>query len=247
MKEFTSLGADLASIASLSVALIGLVGAKNVLVHRATPLAKPVSGLWQQLKKHTEPSLLKSPIVEFHDNPYTISRRSHALIIQGRNKEGKTTLLARAIPWFRRRGPNAWKGIVFDGAKAGEFDSFATWHSAQMFGRATKELATDLEAILLAYRERQWARVFLGGFAESFAPEPAYVIVDQFEELVRKYPVQALAWANNLTNSQTRNGLARVFFVVHSSNATQSLTNLDQGKRFDVLRSESLLFNILIS
>ena len=59
--------------------------------------------------------------------------------------------------------------------------------------------------------------------------------MDQFEELLRRYPSQALDWANFLTNQHVRFGLARVIFVVNSEKGTRTLLNLNQGDRFDVL------------
>ncbi len=59
--------------------------------------------------------------------------------------------------------------------------------------------------------------------------------MDQFEELLKRYPSQALDWANFLTNQHVRFGLARVIFVVNSDKGTRTLLNLNQGDRFDVL------------
>ena len=55
----------------------------------------------------------------------------------------------------------------------------------------------------------------------------------QFEELLKRFPVQALDWANTLTNQHTRDNLARVIFVCNSDAGSQSLLNLNQGTRFD--------------
>ncbi|CAK0818949.1 unnamed protein product, partial [Prorocentrum cordatum] len=56
-----------------------------------------------------------------------------------------------------------------------------------------------------------------------------YLIVDQFEELLKKYPEEseAVPWADAITNYHVRNNLARVVFVVNSDAAAQTLHNLD--------------------
>ena len=45
--------------------------------------------------------------------------------------------------------------------------------------------------------------------------------------------MQALDWANTLTNQHTRDNLARVIFVCNSDAGSQTLLNLNQGTRFD--------------
>ena len=88
-------------------------------------------------------------------------------------------------------------------------------------------------------REQQKVRIFLSELFPSvllFKPNRPYIIVDQFEELVKSFPVEALAFANNLANGHVRNGLSYVFFVVNSSNCTKALKNLNQGDRFDVMK-----------
>ena len=46
------------------------------------------------------------------------------------------------------------------------------------------------------------------------SPPSLPLLVDQFEELLKRFPVQALDWANTLTNQHTRDNLARVIFVL---------------------------------
>merc|ERR1712151_1024293 len=70
-------------------------------------------------------------------------------------------------------------------------------------------------------------------------PRPTYVIVDSFDRLVRRYPQEALAWAEDLTNQHTRNNLARVFFVVSSPNGAMTLTNLNEQR----VRFKKLVIN----
>ncbi len=73
---------------------------------------------------------------------------------------------------------------------------------------------------------------------KAFSFKRTYIIVDQFEELIKRFPKESTAFADNLTNNQVRNRLAYVLFVVNSPNGTKSLLNLNQGDGFDVMKIE---------
>ena len=124
------------------------------------------------------------------------------MILQGRNQEGKTTLLRETIPRHRRWGPLALEGIYLNGAEGKSVDSFKEWLTTKMFGMTTtggSEIAYNLQA----YKSKQWFVGFLENLGLPIAPKPAIVLVDQFEELLKRFPVQALDWANTLTNQHT--------------------------------------------
>jgi len=75
----------------------------------------------------------------------------------------------------------------------------------------------------------------LCSFGLPITPKPCYIIVDQYEELLRRFPKEALDWANSLTNTQVRDSKGRVIFVVNSDAGAQTLLNLNQGPRFTKL------------
>ena len=175
------------------------------------PAAAPVRNLHQRLKGAGRK--LRSPIVKFAMKPYQEITENRALILQGRNQEGKTTLLRETIPRHRRWGPLALEGIYLNGAEGKSVNSFKEWLTTQMFGMTTTGGSENLGL--------------------PIAPKPAIVLVDQFEELLKRFPVQALDWANALTNKHTRDNLARVIFVCNSNAGSQTLLNLNQGTRFD--------------
>ena len=77
--------------------------------------------------------------------------------------------------------------------------------------------------------------MFLRGLGLPIAPKPCYIIVDQYEELLKRFPDDALKWANSLTNTQVREGKGRVIFVVNPHAGAQTLLNLNQGPRFTKL------------
>jgi hypothetical protein len=107
----------------------------------------------------------------------------------------------------------------------------------------------EIPQALEAFKENQFVQAFLSKYYPCiyhyFPFKRPYIIVDQFEELIMKYPVEALAFANNLTVDQVRNSLAYVFFVVNSPNATKALLNLNRGVRFDVVKIDKTADSLL--
>ena len=64
---------------------------------------RPVVRLYDRLLEEAGP--LVGARVKMSTNPYRALHQEKALILQGRNNEGKTTLLCTALPWYHRRGP----------------------------------------------------------------------------------------------------------------------------------------------
>ena len=81
-----------------------------------------------------------------------------------------------------------------------------------MFGMTTTG-GSEIVYGLVQHSESQVFRSVLERVGLPIAPKPAIVLVDQLEELLKRFPVQALDWANTLTNQHTRDNLARVIFV----------------------------------
>ena len=63
----------------------------------AYPLARPIGRLSLLLRKVI--NLPKAPVVPMDSRPYAALNEDRALILQGRNKDGKTTLLRTSLPW----------------------------------------------------------------------------------------------------------------------------------------------------
>jgi hypothetical protein len=126
----------------------------------------------------------------------------------------------------------ALEGIYLNGAKGKGVETFEKWLTTQMFGM-TATGGSEIDYNLQAYRSKQWFVGFLENLGLPIAPKPAIVLVDQFEELLKRFPVQALDWANTLTNQHTQDNLARVILVCNSDAGSQTLLNLNQGTRFD--------------
>jgi hypothetical protein len=216
--------------AAVAALLLGSAGA-TYLARRPNPYpdAKAVVRLYPHLR--SVGGFLENPIVKFTVSPYNQFSADKALIFQGRNKEGKTTLLRTSIPRLRRWPIIGYYGIYLNGAQGLGVDSFEKWQTTQMFGIAATG-GSEIAQCLTQYRESQRLRLFTEAVFGLPGPKPAVVIVDQFEELLMRFPVQALAWANTLTNLHVRDQVARVVFVVNSDNGAQTLLNLNQGIRF---------------
>ena len=190
---------------------------------------RPVVRLYDRLLEEAGP--LVGARVKMSTNPYRALHQEKALILQGRNKEGKTTLLCTALPWYHRRGPWAYYGLYFNGGHGNAVSNFKEWHTVQLFGNLNMG-GSETQYVINTYREKQHLRMFLHGLGLPIAPKPCYVIVDQYEELLKRFPEDALRWANSLTNTQVREGKGRVIFVVNSHAGAQTLLNLNQGPRF---------------
>jgi len=197
---------------------------------------KTVRGLYDQVKFIRRS--LAPPIVPVEVNPYETTP-TRAVIFKGRNKEGKTTRLCTAIPWWRRFGPFATQGLYFNGAKGMAVDTFGMWVTTQMFGQASQGGA-EVRAALDAHVSSQWFRNLVDSVLADKAPAilrpvAPVVIVDQLEELMRRFPVETLGWVNQLTNAHVRDNKARVIFVVNSDYAVKTIQALNQGDRWKVV------------
>ena len=190
---------------------------------------RPVVRLYDRLLKEAGP--LTGARVKMSTDPYRALHQEKALILQGRNQEGKTTLLCTALPWYHRRGPWAYYGLYFNGGHGNAVSNFKEWHTVQLFGNLNMG-GSETQFAVDTYYDKQRLRVWLHGWG---LPIPCYIIVDQYEELLKRFPKEALRWANSLTNTQVREGKGRVIFVVNSHASAQTLLNLNQGPRFTKL------------
>ena len=227
LREDASFGLN---VLTAGIAMAGAGGAATLVKSRLYPAARPVGNLHHRLLRAG--AHLARPVVKFDLNPYQLIHPRRALILQGRNQEGKTTLLRECIPWWRRFGPFAYRGLYLNGAQGKAVETFEKWLTTEMFG-ATTTGGCEIAFNLVQYGESQVFRSVLERVGLPIAPKPAIVLVDQFEERLKRFPVQALDWANTLTNQHTRDNLARVIFVCNSDAGSQTLLNLNQGTRFD--------------
>ena len=217
---------DLKSLFGLGI--VGLAAAAG----RHAYTVRPVVRLYDRLLKEGGP--LVGARVKMNTDPYREWDQGKALILQGRNKEGKTTLLRTALPWYHRRGPWAYYGLYFNGGHGLDVSNFNQWQTFQLFGNLNQG-GSETHFAVDSYYDKQHLRAVLCSFGLPITPKPCYIIVDQYEELLRRFPKEALDWANSLTNTQVRDSKGRVIFVVNSDAGAQTLLNLNQGPRFTKL------------
>ena len=117
------------------IAMAGAGGAATLVKSRLYPAARPVGNLHHRLLRAG--AHLARPVVKFDFNPYQLIHPRRALILQGRNQEGKTTLLRECIPWWRRFGPFAYRGLYLNGAQGKAVETFEKWLTTEMFGATT--------------------------------------------------------------------------------------------------------------
>lgn len=230
-QELLGLSNNVSDLVKTMLAVFG-GGGLAVTAARQYNSVRPVVRLYDRLVEEAGP--LVGVRVKMSTSPYCALHPMRSLILQGHNMEGKTTLLCTALPWYHRRGPLAYYGLYFNGGHGKAVSTFKEWHTVQLFGNLNMG-GSETQVVINNYREKQRLRVFLRGLGLPIAPKPCYVIVDQYEELLKRFPEEALSWANSLTNSQVREGKARVVFVVNSHAGGQTLLNLNQGPRFTKL------------
>lgn len=226
------------SFVQTTCAVISVLGAGTAAKRVLYPTVRSAEPLYRRLHAEGGPHLRSHRRLRFAVNPYRELRSTRAVILQGRTHEGKTTLLRTAIPWHNRWNIwplrwLCWRGVYLNGADGCRNDSFEKWVTSQMFG-ITTSAGSELKRTLTEFRQSQWFRLVMEVLRlPVLLPRPMYVIVDQFEELMRKYPEKALPWADAVTHYHTRNNLARIIFVVNSEKGAQSLLNLNwRGTRF---------------
>ena len=143
---------------------VGLAAAAGWQSHNVRPVVR----LYDRLLEEAGP--LVGARVKMSTNPYRALHQEKALILQGRNKEGKTTLLCTALPWYHRRGPWAYYGLYFNGGHGNAVSNFEKWHTVQLLGNLNMG-GSETQYAINTYREKQHLRVFLHGSWPAPRPE----------------------------------------------------------------------------
>jgi len=221
------------SFVQTACAVVGIGGAGLLAKNALLPKGRSVEPLYRRLHGEGGPHLWMHQRVPFRVSPYAALSRRKAVILQGRTQEGKTTLLRTSVPWYSRWNVFGmkwlcWHGIYLNGVESSRNESFERWVTSQMFGITTAS-GSEVKRSLWEWRQSHWFRLKMEilRMPSFLLPRPVYIVVDQFEELLKRFPEQALPWADAITNYHTRNNLARVIFVVNSEPGAHSLLNMD--------------------
>ena len=171
-----------------------------------------------------------------------------SIVIVGGNRSGKTTFISRKImhdmfPWWYRIFVIP-RGIYLKGSR--ESDTAKEWLSSQL---ATDDKERPMASLLdlIGIRQRQQRiRIFL---QESFGdylprplrPQPAIIIVDQAEELLRAYRCDFLEQFYLLAKEARDLNSHRLVLIINTENAVNALKLLNGGNLFEFVQAPMVL------
>lgn len=162
----------------------------------------------------------------------------------GANRSGKTIFLSNVILnemfpwWYRYVFPP--RGLFLTGSqKAANIDA---WLKNQI-GTTEKDDPWAAVADLLSQRrQEQRVRLFLVKVFKTtlpafLLPQPAIIVVDQAEELLRAYRADFLVGFYNLVKEARDDDLLRLVLVINSDNAVKALKLMNGGNMFSVIQA----------
>jgi hypothetical protein len=171
--------------------------------------------------------------------------KSVALV--GDNRSGKTIFLSNTILndlfplfpwWYRYVFPP--RGLFLTGSQ--KSDTIDAWLKNQI---ATTEKDDPWSAVadLLSQRRREQrirlflVKVFKTKLPAFLLPQPAIIIVDQAEELLRAYRADFLVGFYNLAKEGRDDDLFRLVLVINSDNAVKALELMNGGNMFSIIQA----------
>ena len=166
--------------------------------------------------------------------------KSVALI--GDNRSGKTIFLSHTVLnemfpwWYRYLFPP--RGLFLTGSqKSATVDA---WLKNQIATTEKDDPWSAVADLLGQRRKEQRVRVFLHSLFKSklysfLRPQPAIIVVDQAEELLRSYRAEFLVGFYNLVKEARDDDLFRLVLVINTENAVKALELMNGGNMFDVI------------
>lgn len=244
-------------LAQLFVGVLGLGTAGIIGVKYASMNQRTADKFIYSLQKITKDKLSKiSPFLQrerIGSEMLNLKSSYKAVALIGNNRSGKTVFLSDYIrkgifPWYFR-----WcfppRGLFLTGSRRGATKN--DWLRGQI--STEKENPMDgVMDILSKRRNEQRVRIFLQdlfGFRSPsyFAPQPAIVVVDQAEELLRAYCSEFLLYFYDLAKSCRDEDLLRLVLVINSEKAVDALKLMNGGNMFDVIRVPKVCRDAVVS
>ena len=170
------------------------------------------------------------------------AHKSVALI--GANRSGKTiflsnTILNDMVPWWYRYVFPP-RGLFLTGSK--KATNIDAWLKNQIATTEKNDPWAAMADLLSQRRQEQRVRLFLFkmfrfSLPAFLLPQPAIIVVDQAEELLRAYRADFLVGFYNLAKEGRDDYLFRLVLVINSDNAVKALKLLNAGNMFSIIQA----------
>ena len=168
--------------------------------------------------------------------------RSVAII--GDNRSGKTTLISHSIlhemfPWWSRFFFPP-RGLFLEGDQ--KHATIDDWLKNQLATNNKEDpMGSVLDLVLKRYVEQRIRFFLYTLFGERLPrllkPQPTIIIVDQAEELLRKYRGKFLVEFYKLAKKGRDTDAFRLVLIINTENAVESLKLINGGNMFEVVRA----------
>lgn len=178
--------------------------------------------------------------------------KSVALV--GDNRSGKTIFLCNAILndmfpwWYRYVFPP--RGLFLTGSqKSATIDA---WLKNQIATTEKDDPWSAVADLLSQRRQEQRLRLLLHKTLKTrlpsfLKPQPAIIVVDQAEELLRAYRADFLVGFYNLAKKGRDNDLFRLVLVINTENAVKALELMNGGNMFDVITAPKVTRDAVVA
>ncbi len=178
--------------------------------------------------------------------------KSVALV--GDNRSGKTIFLANSILndlfpwWYRYVFPP--RGLFLTGSQ--ESPTIKDWLKSQISTTEKDNPWSAVADLLSQRRQEQRVRLFLVKVFKTklpafLLPQPAIIVVDQAEELLRAYRADFLVGFYNLAKEGRDDDLFRLVLVINTDNAVKALELMNGGNMFDVIEAPKVSREAIVS
>lgn len=191
------------------------------------------------LRGHMHVGISKEPIKRLN-----LHSASKAVALIGDNRSGKTIFLSNTILhdmfpwWYRYFFPP--RGLFLTGSQ--KSTTVDAWLKNQLATTEKDDPWSAVAELLCQRRKEQRVRVFLHTLFKTklptfLKPQPAIIVVDQAEELLRAYRAEFLVGFYNLVKEARDTDLFRLVLVISTENAVKALELIYGGNMFTIIQA----------